>query len=192
MIKMICDKCKLEVDKLTRIEYGEDAYGHGVKIGYFPIGAYDLCDKCLEKLQRLEVEIRDFMAMSDEEIELALYTFKVGDRVITSTGEVGTITNICTCNKCKERGFYEPEVKTEIGNYKIYITDNDKRVNFRSFYQIGDHIFGNIDEDYLLHNIESKKGDINNAHKELIELEDQLEVLKKIKKEKDKELGCSF
>lgn len=184
MIKMICDRCKMEVPTITRLPHTEEVYAHSVKLMEVHIADYDICDECLEKMKKVGVDIADFMKMSDEELELALYTFKVGDMVITSTGEVGTITSICTCDACKKRGFYEPEVETEIGNYRIYITDNDKRVNFRSFYRIGDNIYGNIDEDCLLHNIESKKADIKQAQKELIELECQLDVVKKLKEEK--------
>lgn len=188
MIKFICDKCEKEkpIDKMKRVIQEEYAYANNVKVLSFPVAAHDLCEECHEKYEKLNIDIKDFMEMSNEEIELALYTFKVGDKVITSTGEVGTITSICTCDACKKRGFYEPQVETEIGNYRIYITDNDKRVNFRSFYQIGDHIYGNIDEDYLLHNIESKKADIKQAQKELIELDCQLDVVKKLKEEKAK------
>ena len=185
MIKMICDKCKREVEKLTRIEYGEDVYGggrnKGVKIANFRLGAYDLCDECLKKLQQLKIEIKDFMKMSDEEIELALYTFKVGDEVITADGRVGTITSICTCDKCKERGFYEPRVETEVGIYDIWITDTDKNNGFISYYKIGDRVFGNIDENEEKRLIE----DIDKRQCEINSLEEQLEVLKKIKEEKN-------
>lgn len=75
--------------------------------------------------------------------------FKIGDEVITSTGKVGRITHICTCDSCKDRGFYEPRVEVDIGNEPIHITVNDKRDNFSSFYKIGDKVFGNIDEDTL-------------------------------------------
>jgi hypothetical protein len=92
--------------------------------------------------------------------------FKVGDEVITSTGQVGKITDICDCDRCEERGFYEPTVETETGD-RIYITDNDKRVNFRSFYKIGDNIYGNIDEDVLLDQIKS-------TSQQIIELRDRI------------------
>lgn len=36
------------------------------------------------------------------------YNFKVGDKVVTVYGETGVIVDICTCDNCKERGFYEP------------------------------------------------------------------------------------
>ena len=40
--------------------------------------------------------------------------FKIGDEVITSTGEIGRIVGICTCDLCKRRGFYEPRVEFTI------------------------------------------------------------------------------
>ena len=107
--------------------------------------------------------------------------FKVGDEVITSTGEVGKIIDICTCDKCRKRGFYEPTVEVEIGNNSIYITDNDKRNNFSSFYKIGDKVFGNIDEDTVKNSIKSAKDQIKKLRYELIELEAQLDIVKKIK-----------
>ena len=150
MIKIYCNKCGKPVIKFRQVHKNINN------------ARYNLCFDCASKWDMfhtytVNVDVEDFMAMSDEEIELALYTFKVGDQVITSTGEVGTVTSICTCDQCKNRGFYEPQVKTEIGNYTIYITDNDKRVNFRSFYRIGDRVFGNIDEDVLKDHIENKK-----------------------------------
>lgn len=181
MIQMICDKCKKEVQTVTRLNHTEDVYGHGVKIMEIPIAAYDLCDECLEKLEKLEIEVQDFMKMSDEEIELALYMFKVGDTVITDDGRVGTITDICTCDKCKERGFYEPKVTTECGIYDIWITDTDKNNGFISYYQIGDKIFGNVDEKAE----ERMKEDIHTRKSEIISLEAQLNVLNILKKEKD-------
>ena len=108
--------------------------------------------------------------------------FKIGDEVITSTGKVGRITHICTCDFCRDRGFYEPTVEVEIGNNAIYITDSDKRNNFRSFYKIGDQVFGNIDEDDVLYNIKSTKEQIKELQSELIELEAQLNVVKMLKR----------
>ena len=107
--------------------------------------------------------------------------FKVGDEVITSTGKVGRIIDICTCDRCKERGFFEPKVGVEIGDGAIYITDNDKRVNFRSFYKIGDKVFGNIDEDDVLYDIEFAKERIQELKIKLIKLDAQLSVVKTLK-----------
>lgn len=184
MIKFYCDKCGKETtrDKIKRVI--EEAYpcdAQGNKLVRFPVATHDLCEECYEQYEKLNIDIKDFMAMTDEEIELALYTFKVGDKVITSTGKVGTITEICTCDQCKKRGFYEPQVKVDIGTDSIWITDNDKRVNFRSFYQIGDYIFGNIDEDCVVKQIGWKTKEIKNAEQELAELQTQLDIVKKLK-----------
>lgn len=111
--------------------------------------------------------------------------FKVGDKVITSTGEVGHIDWICDCDQCKERGFFEPHIETEIGLYDIYITDVAKANGFRNFYSIGSHIFGNIDEDSLDYSIKSRESQIHELKEELVELNAQLDVIKNIKEQQN-------
>lgn len=186
MIKFYCDKCTKETtrDKIKSIienEYARDAQGNKI-IGFLK-ATYDLCEECIEKYEKLNIKIGDFMNMSDEEIELTLYTFKVGDEVITDDGRVGTIIDICTCEKCKERGFYEPKITTETGIHDIWITDADKNNGFISYYKIGDKIFGNVDEKAE----ERIKEDIHTRRHEIIALEAQLNVLKVLKKEKSHE-----
>ena len=179
MVKCFCDKCKKEVPDVIRIpewQIAED--GCGVKLLSFIKDEHDLCQKCNERFERLNLDITDYMKLSEEELDFLEYTFKVGDEVITSTGQVGVITDICTCGQCKERGFYEPIVETKIGNYHIYITDNDKRVNFRSFYKIGDRVFGNIDEDVVLHDIKWTNEQIEQLNHELYQMRDQLDIVR--------------
>lgn len=106
--------------------------------------------------------------------------FKVGDKVITSTGQVGIVTGICTCEGCESRGFYEPEIRTVIGS-RIYCTDNDWRVSFRSFYQIGNQIYGNIDEDCLVYEIDKVTKQIEECQKTLEELNLQREIINELK-----------
>lgn len=164
MIKVFCDKCGKEItDNVnTVIEEAEAKNCCDNTVMKFASTLYQYCDECMEN-------------------DLTC-GFKVGDEVITSTGEVGKITDICTCDRCKERGFYEPKVEVEIGNENIYITDNDKRVNFRSFYKIGDQVFGNIDEEDLLYDIKSTKEEIRKLQLELIELDGQLNMVNILKK----------
>lgn len=163
MIKVFCNKCGKEitgnVNTVTEITEAVDCRDDVVATWTDTV---HYCDEC-----------------QYEELSCG---FKVGDQVITSTGKVGTIIDICTCDKCKDRGFYEPAVEVEIGDGSIWITDNDKRVNFRSFYKIGDYIFGNIDEDCVLDNIKSKKKYIREQQEELIELEAQLDMINVLKK----------
>lgn len=164
MIKIYCDKCGKKIigniNKEAEETKATNLYG-AVVAKWTEVRHY--CDEC----QHNELTCG----------------FKVGDQVITSTGKVGTITDICTCDRCKDRGFYEPTVEVEIGDGSIWITDNDKRVGFRSFYKIGNQVFGNIDEDCVLNDIKSKKEYIKEQQKELIELECQLDVIKRFKKQ---------
>ena len=100
--------------------------------------------------------------------------FKVGDKVITSDGRVGEIFEICTCDECRKRGFFEPTVEFDDGDMD-YITISAKKNGFKYFYQIGDKVFGNLDDGYLLDRISCLKG-------ELQQLESQLAVVNKLKK----------
>lgn len=72
------------------------------------------------------------------------YNFKVGDRVITTFGEVGRITDICTCDSCARRGFYEPKWVEDGSGDIHYITAWDASVGFSDYYQIGEHKFNKV------------------------------------------------
>lgn len=163
MIKFFCDKCGKEItDKVNTVKEEAEAVSGGRVVGKFTSASYQYCDECMKNGLTCG--------------------FKIGDEVITSTGKVGTITDICTCDRCKDRGFYEPTVEVEIGNDAIYITDNDKRNNFSSFYKIGDQVFGNIDEDVILDEIKSTKEEIRKLQLKLVDFEAQLDVVKMLKR----------
>lgn len=164
MIKIYCDKCGKEItDNVnTVIEETEAKDCYDNTLMKFSGASYQYCDECMENGLTCG--------------------FKIGDEVITSTGEVGTIISFCTCQLCKERGFYEPTVEVEIGNNAIYITDIDKRDNFSSFYKIGDKVFGNIDEDAVKDSIKSVKEQVDKLQSNLIELDSQLEMINILKK----------
>jgi hypothetical protein len=176
MIKCFCDRCNNEIksDGLAIPIYARN--GMGVRLLF--VGNKHLCNECVEKFNavkdRLEYE-EDFFDMSDEDIALMEYDFKVGDEVITSTGQVGIIESICDCGRCKNRGFYEPKVRLTNGLYDIYITDNDKENGFKDFYKIGDYKFGNIDKDSVNRDIELETHNIEESTKRLEEYRKQLE-----------------
>ena len=182
MIRYFCDKCKKEVKNVSVIVQYEDVRDSwGCLITQYIAARHDLCDDCHERFKQLNIDISDFMRFSEEELCLMECTFSVGDEVITSTGEIGVITDVCTCENCKERGFYEPTVETKIGRHTIYITNNDKRVNFRSFYKIGDRVYGNLDEDCVLHDIKRNKEKRKELGEQCSTLNHQLGIVRKYK-----------
>ena len=71
--------------------------------------------------------------------------FNIGDEVITSDGRKGKIVDICCCEECERRGFYEPKVLYDEYDEAEYITKVDKERNFCDFYKIGNTVFGNAD-----------------------------------------------
>lgn len=180
MIKYFCDRCGREVNFANgyttppRMKNENGVMHHG---GFF------ICNECYHRWSEVKDRVSDldFVKMSDGELQPYRCDFKVGDQVITSTGEVGVITSICTCDQCKERGFFEPEVKTELGNWSIWITKNDLNVGFKSFYKIGDHIFGNLDEQSVIDEIEYKKESIRDLQKQIHTLELQWSTVRELK-----------
>ena len=186
MIKLICDKCAEEVSSLhTEFDTEEARDIHGAIITSFNKAKYELCNKCYEQYKRLGLGISEYMEKPLDELNLLDSPFKVGDKVITSIGEVGVVTDICQCKKCKKRGFYEPTIETEIGAYNIWITDSDKKNNFSNFYSIGNHIYGNINEKGLHDIISIANDNLVKCTKKIKELKKQLEVLKKCKAEQE-------
>lgn len=172
MIKYFCDRCGKEI----KIEDGYTIPPRKKnENGIMHHGGFLICQDCYHKWCEVldRVSDNDFVHMTDNELESYRCDFKVGDGVITSTGKVGIITNICTCNRCKERGFYEPTAEMNDGETK-YITISDKENGFKSYYAIGNHRFGNLDEASVL-------SDIATAKQELAGLEAQFLVVQKLK-----------
>lgn len=155
MIKIYCDKCGKEItDNVNKeIEETEAIDLYGTVVAKWT-DTLHYCDEC---------QYGDLTC-----------GFKIGDQVITDDGRVGVIESICDCDRCKKRGFYEPNVKVTIGNGDIWITDTDKRNGFISFYKVGDKVFGNIDQDAK----ERIKTNIADLRHELAEYESQLNVLR--------------
>ena len=179
MIKYFCDRCGKEIKDNGRQMY---------------TGVYDaldmlitrigppkhLCEECSSKLDAIKNQLKheeDIFDMTDEEIELLRYTFKVGDEVITSDGYTGKITDICTCDRCKERGFYEANVEFEDGSTQ-YIMIGDKKNGFKSYYSIGDRVFGNLDE-------ESINKQIAECYVRIVQLQKQAQIIENLKEKQN-------
>lgn len=103
------------------------------------------------------------------------YVFNVGDEVITSEGIRGEIINVCDCDNCKERGFYEPVYRDEEDD-EMWISDYEARRGFNHFYRIGKYTFGNLHK-------EPVKSKIAYLEERLIQLRKQLALIEELEKE---------
>ena len=73
------------------------------------------------------------------------YEFHIGDYVEDVTGRIGYISSICQCERCKERGFYEPYVVYNNGVCD-YITTYECKQGFLDYKRIGKYDFTKKDE----------------------------------------------
>lgn len=91
--------------------------------------------------------------------------FNVGDKVITYDGIQGRIVDICHCQHCKDKGFFEPIIEFENGQ-RTSITLSDVKNGCMAYYLIGKQVLGNkIEKEEL--------------QKQLAELEDRKKLLRK-------------
>ena len=182
MIKVFCDRCGKEIKNKTTFMpiYAYDGKGNKIML----YGNKCICEDCAKKFDEIKDVLlkkhyeQDFLQMTDADIDLLRNTFKVGDKVITADGLKGVITHVCTCARCKERGFYEPKVEFNDGDTD-YITVSDKDNGFKSYYSIGDHVFGNLDEESVIR-------ELNDISCRRAQLEEQLGTLLVLKREKEK------
>jgi hypothetical protein len=160
MIKVFCDRCgkeiKGDVNEFTNTMEG---IARGKIVATWK-SVEHICDECKQK-------------------DLTC-GFKVGDKVVTADGKKGKIISICKCLKCNERGFYEPKVEFNDGDTD-YITVTDKNDGFKSYYSIGDQIFGNLNEESVIREL----NDISCRRAQLEEQLGTLLVLKQVRKNKN-------
>lgn len=81
------------------------------------------------------------------------YEFHVGDEVITTEGIIGKITSICACDRCKDRGFYEPFWSVDGSDYEHCIDIYEAESGFGMFYKIGKYRFNDLNKDEVLREI---------------------------------------
>lgn len=104
------------------------------------------------------------------------YNFKVGDIVITTRGEIGHIEEICYCELCAKRGFFEPTWRVENEVCARYITKCDAECGFDEFYRIGEYRFNEFNKSELY-------AEIASCEKELKKLKNQLAVIEQLDRE---------
>ena len=71
--------------------------------------------------------------------------FHEGDFVENSNGKIGYISSICHCDKCKERGFFEPTITYSDGTTD-YISNYSVKTVSSDYKQIGTQKFSTEDE----------------------------------------------
>lgn len=103
------------------------------------------------------------------------YEFNIGDEVITVEGQRGYITYICHCERCVERGFFEPSWEDERGEMH-YISNYVAENGFDHYYKIGTYYFNPFRKDIVIEKIEYYE-DIANQMKK------QLSVINEVEKE---------
>lgn len=60
---------------------------------------------------------------------------KIGDIAIDVYGNIGAVYAICECDRCKERGYFEPRVRFQTRDE--YITNSEMETGFRNWYRLG-------------------------------------------------------
>ena len=108
------------------------------------------------------------------------YEFAVGDKVVTIYGEVGHVVDICRCDRCLERGFYEPTWKIDDSGDVDWITINNAERGFDDFYQIGKYRFGHTFNKSVV------RAMIIEEEVELRRLKRRLQVMEELEKEDDR------
>ena len=79
--------------------------------------------------------------------------FNIGDFVENRDGRIGYISDICHCDECKKRGFFEPTIQYSDGT-SDYISNYSVKHVSKDYKQIGIQKF---DNDYYEKEIESLK-----------------------------------
>lgn len=106
------------------------------------------------------------------------YEFYIGDEVITTDGVIGRITSVCTCDRCRERGFYEPFWAGE-DKWEHCIDIYTAKTGFAGFYKIGKYYFNDFNKGEVLRDMAYHEDEIKKLRK-------QLKVIDEIEKRRGK------
>lgn len=79
--------------------------------------------------------------------------FNIGDFIENRDGRIGYISDICYCDECKKRGFFEPTIQYSDGT-SDYISNYSVKYVSKDYKQIGTQKF---DNDYYEKEIERLK-----------------------------------
>ena len=108
------------------------------------------------------IQYSEYVKLSFEEIQIPNrliennipdIKFHIGDFVEDMDGKIGYISDICLCDECKERGFFEPTIQYLDGTSDYISNYSVKRIS-KDYKQIGIQKF---DNDYFEKEIENLK-----------------------------------
>ena len=108
------------------------------------------------------IQYSEYVKLSFEEIQIPNrliennipdIKFHIGDFVEDRDGKIGYISDICHCDECKERGFFEPTIQYLDGTSDYISNYSVKRIS-KDYKQIGIQKF---DNDYFEKEIENLK-----------------------------------
>lgn len=134
------------------------------------------------------------MVLNGDSMNIKDYKFEVGDKVITTEGETGKITHICTCDNCNSRGFHELFWVNDY-NTEDCITKYQAETGFNGFYQIGSYRFNDFDKDEVLRDMAYHEEELKRLKKQLKlieELDNNMTHFDKIKNMNIDELAKYF
>ena len=100
-------------------------------------------------------------------MDIKNYRFEIGDEVITTEGEVGKIVDVCNCERCAERGFFEPIWVKDGDKYQKYIDIYNAKNDFNSFYKIGKYRFSDFDKAEVLKSMAGYEAELKQLRKQL-------------------------
>lgn len=100
-------------------------------------------------------------------MDIKNYKFEIGDKVITVLGETGKIVDICKCDSCAKRGFYEPVWANDENDWEEYITVHQAEFGFNNFYQIGKYHFSDFDKAQVLRTMARYEDELKLLRKQL-------------------------
>lgn len=98
-------------------------------------------------------------------LKITEYDFRPGDEVVTTSGARGVITEVCHCDRCRERGFFEPYWEESNDSIGDYITIDEAKRGFKGFYRIGKYYFNSFDRTAVLKDLRS----LQNSCREIVD-----------------------
>lgn len=106
-------------------------------------------------------------------LKITEYDFHPGDEVVTTSGARGVITEVCHCDRCRERGFFEPYWEESNDSIGDYITIDEAKKGFKGYYRIGKYYFNSFDRIDLLKDLKSLQESCREITDRLVVMEEE-------------------